>query len=168
MNMGLNDLLQAGLKMVGGMDATPQAPGQVTQNGVPGDIGSALSQAMRSSSTPPFGEYVSQLFGQSTPGQQAGLLNQILASVGPAALSGVAGGVLGRLMTPGQTQLTAEQAAQVTPADAAAIAGAAEAQQPAVIEQVAQFYSQHSTMINSLGAAALAAVVSRMQSPTKT
>jgi len=165
--MALNDLLQAGLKLATGAGATPQAPGQVTQNNVPGDIGAALSQAMHASGTPPFSEYVGQLFGKSSPGQQAGLLNQILAAVGPTALSGVAGGVLGRLLTPGQTQLTPEQAAKVTPADAAAIAGAAEAQQPAVIDQVAQFYSQHASVINTLGVAALTAVVSHLQTPAK-
>lgn len=39
---------------------------------------------------------VGQMLGQSNATQQAGLLNQILVSLGLAALSALAGGALGR------------------------------------------------------------------------
>jgi len=164
--MELKDLLQAGLKMATGGGAA-QPAGTTPPDSPLGGIAAALAGAMRAPDTPPFGDYVGKLFGQSTPGQQAGLLNQILAMVGPTALAGVSGGLLGKLLSPGQTQLTPEQAAQVSPQDAAEIATAAQAAQPGIIDQVAQYYAQHSTLINTLGAAAFTAAVAHFQSKDK-
>jgi hypothetical protein len=161
--MGLLDILQSALSAKG--DGLPTD--QVTQTASSASLGAGLADAMHSDQTPPFGDFVSQLFGNSSSGQQAGLLNQLLATLGPAALSGVAGGVLGKLMAPGQTQLTPEQAAQVSPEDAAAIASHAETQQPGIVDQVAQFYSQHASLINTLGAAALAFTAARVKDHQK-
>ena len=64
---------------------------QVAQQAGPDMLGSGLAEAFRSDQTPPMGDMVSQLFGQSSGQQQAGMLNQILASLGPAAaLAGAA------------------------------------------------------------------------------
>ena len=158
--MGLIDILQGALG--GQMGGTAAAPG-ATQNASNGALGAGLADAFKSNQTPPFGDMVGQLFGNSNAGQQAGLLNHLLAALGPAALSGVAGGVLGKLLAPGQTQLTPEQAAQVSPADASEIAKVAERQQPGIVDQVAQFYAQHSSLINTLGAAALAFTMARIK-----
>jgi hypothetical protein len=65
---------------------------QVAQQAPPQDLGRGIAAAMRSDSTPPFGQLVGNLFGQSNPQQQAGVLNQLIQSIGPGALSGVAGG----------------------------------------------------------------------------
>ena len=87
---------------------------QIAQQASPDLLGQGLSEAFRSDQTPPFGQMVGQLFGQSNGGQQAGLLNSILAAVGPAVLAGVAGGTLGKLLQPGASQLTPEQASRPT------------------------------------------------------
>src|ERR1017187_4870000 len=65
-----------------------------------GELGSAFAAMFRSDATPAFGQQIGDLFNRSNPLQQAGLLNQILQSVGPAAL-GAAGGVLGRFLGAG-------------------------------------------------------------------
>ncbi len=130
-------------------------------------IGAGLAAALRSDQTPDFGAMVGQMFGQSTPGQQAGALNQILATLGPtlaaAVASSAAGGVLGRVLQPGQTELTPDQASQLSPADAADIANAAHEQHPAVLDEVSQFYAQHSGLIKALGGVAVTLAMSHMK-----
>ena len=81
-----------------------------------GDLGSALASMFRSDAPPAFAQQIGQLFNGSNPQQQAGLLNQILQSVGPSAL-GAAGGVLGRVLGTSATTtcvptVTPEQASQ--------------------------------------------------------
>lgn len=156
--MGLLDLLQ---QAIGGNAETHFD--QVVQNASTDQLGAGLSAAMRSDQTPPFGQMVGQLFGQSTPAQQAGVLNQILATLGPAALSAAAGGALGRVLAPGQAQLTPDQASQLSPAQVAEIAAHAEQAHPAVLDQVGQFYAQHAGLIKMLGGAALAVTLAKMK-----
>ena len=57
------------------------------------DIGQALAAAFRSDQTPPPEQMVSQLFGRSNPLQQAGLLNQLIRTLGPVVLASIAGKV---------------------------------------------------------------------------
>lgn len=157
--MGLLDILQQAIS--GG---TPEAHfDQVAQHASTDEVGAGLAAAMRSDQTPAFGNMVGQLFGQSSSTQQAGVLNQILATLGPAAMSAAAGGVLGRVLQPGQTQITPDQASQLTPAQVTEIAAHAEQQQPGVIDQVSQFYAQHSGLIKMLGGAALAVTLAKMK-----
>jgi len=156
--MGLLDLLQQAL---GGNAETHFD--QVAQQAPPEQLGAGLAAAMRSDQTPPFGSMVSQMFGQSSPTQQAGLLNQILAALGPAAATGLAGGALGRMLAPGQSQLTPEQASQLSPAQVGEIAAQAEQTHPGVVDQVSQFYAQHSGLIKTLGGAALMVALAQMK-----
>lgn len=107
---------------------------------------------MKSEQTPAFGDMVGDMFRHSNPGQQAGVLNQILASVGPAALMG-----------PGQNELTPTQASQLTPAQVSEIAGHAQNAQPGVIDQVSRFYAQHAGLIKMLGGAVLAVTMAKMK-----
>ncbi|MGZ8993214.1 MAG: hypothetical protein ACXW16_04290, partial [Burkholderiaceae bacterium] len=66
---------------------------------VPPDVlGSGIAQAFRSDQTPSFGEMMGSLLSGSNVQQRTGLLNQLIQAVGPAVLSGAAGGVLGRLL----------------------------------------------------------------------
>ena len=132
--MGLLDILQ---QAIGSNNADAHID-QVTQHASAGEIGAGLAAAMRSNQTPPFGDMVGQLFGQSSPTQQAGVLNQILATLGPAAASALAGGVLGRVLQPGQTQVTPDQASQLSPAQVTAIAAHAEEQHAGVIDEVSE------------------------------
>jgi hypothetical protein len=157
--MGLMDILQTALS--GGNPE--QHFDAVTNAATPDEVSAGLAGAMRSDQTPPFGDMVGQLFGHSSPGQQAGLLNQILASLGPAALSGMAGGVLGKMLAPGQTQLTPAQASTLSPAQVTDIAAHAEKTQPGIVDEVSSFYAQHAGLIKMLGGAALAITMAKMK-----
>ncbi|MFS2167356.1 hypothetical protein ACCD09_26885, partial [Variovorax sp. Varisp62] len=86
--MGLLDILQ---QAIGGNDSPEAHLDKVTQQASTDEVGAGLAAAMRSDQTPPFGDMVGKLFGQSSPQQQAGVLNQILATLGPAAASALAG-----------------------------------------------------------------------------
>ena len=156
--MGLMDLLQQAL----GGNAENHFD-QVAQQAPQAELGAGLAEAMRSDQTPPFGNMVSQMFGQSSPAQQAGVLNQILAALGPAAATALAGGALGRMLSPGQSQLTPEQASQLSPDQVQEIAAQAEQTHPGVVDQVSQFYAQHSGLIKTLGGAALAIALAKMK-----
>ena len=158
--MGLSDLLQQ-LTGIGGNPADHFD--RVAQQASPVELGRGVAAAMRSDDTPSFSSMIGQTFGQASPTQQAGLLNQILASVGPAALSGLAGGALGRLLGPGTTQVTPEQASQLSPTQVTEIAAHAEQAQPGIVDQVGQFYAQHSGLIKMLGGAVLLATLSKMK-----
>ena len=157
--MGLLDILQ---QAIGHDDATAHLD-QVAQHASAGELGAGLAAAMRSDGTPPFGDTVGQLFGRSSPAQQAGVLNQILATLGPAAASALAGGVLGRMLQPGQTQVTPDQASQLSPAQVTEIATHAEQQHAGVVDEVSRFYAQHSGLIKTLGGAAIAIALTKMK-----
>jgi hypothetical protein len=139
------------------------------QQASPAALGGALASMFRSSATPAFGQQISDLFNRSNPSQQAGLLNQILQSVGPSAL-GAAGGVLGSILGTGTTSggavptITPEQASQLSPADVQALANHAEQHDPSIIDRAGAFYAQHPTLVKSLGAAALAMTLSHLGS----
>lgn len=140
---------------------------KVAQTASPDELGAGLADAMRSDQTPPFGDMVGQLFGRSSSTQQAGLLNQILSSVGPAVATALAGGVLGRVLHPGQQQVTPDQAAKVSPADVTELAKHAEQQRPEIVDQVGRFYAQHSDLVKTLGGVALTAVLAGMRNRSR-
>jgi len=156
--MGLFDILQ----QVAGGNAE-QHFDQVATQASGDELGAGLAAAMRSDQTAPFGQMVGQMFGASSPEQQAGLLNQVLATLGPAAASALAGGVLGRVLAPGQTQLTPDQASQITPAQATEIAAHAEQQHAGIVDQVSRFYAEHSGLIKTLGGTALMIALAKMK-----
>ena len=126
-------------------------------------LGSALAGAFRSDETPPIGNMVGQLFGNSNAQQQAGLINQILAAVGPAAAASVAGGVLGRILSPGASKVTADQASQLTPDEVQEVVTHAHTANPDLAEQLGNFYAQHSGLIKTLGSAALLVAMTKMK-----
>ena len=122
-------------------------------------LGHGVADAFRADSTPPFGDMVSQLFGRSNPQQQAGVLNQLLGSLGPTILASLGSGILGRLSAPantGVTQVSPEQAAQVTPEQVKEVAARAEQHDPSVLDRVGGFYAEHPQLVKTLGSAALA------------
>ena len=64
---------------------------QVAQAAPTNDLASGIASMFRSNQTPPFGQLVSQLFGNSNPSQRANLLNTLLASgAGAGMLSQIA------------------------------------------------------------------------------
>jgi hypothetical protein len=163
--MGLMDILQSALAGNGAANEAnaEQHFDQAAQHASTDELGAGLAGAMRSDQTPPFGDMVGKLFGQSSSTQQAGVLNQILATLGPAAASAIAGGALGRILSPGQTQVTPDQASQLSPAQVTDIAAHAEQAHPGIVDQVSQFYAQHSGLIKMLGSAALMVTLAKMK-----
>ncbi|RYF30796.1 MAG: hypothetical protein EOO26_14475 [Comamonadaceae bacterium] len=161
--MGLMDILQSALNANSTGNNAEQHFDQVAQHASTDELGAGLAGAMRSDQTPPFSDMVGQLFGNSSSTQQAGVLNQILAALGPLAASALAGGALGKVLAPGQTQLTPDQASQLSPAQVSEIAAHAEEAEPGVVDQVSQFYAQHSGLIKTLGGAALMIALAKMK-----
>jgi hypothetical protein len=56
---------------------------RVAQQAPREDVARGVTQALRSDQTPPFPQMVGQLFGHSDPNQRAGMLNQLISSLGP-------------------------------------------------------------------------------------
>jgi len=143
---------------------------EVAQQSNPNELGNGVAAAFRCDATPPFGQMVGDLFGRSDPQQRAGILNQILRTVGPGVLASLGGGVLGRALggagAPANAAptITPAQASQISPADAAAIAAHAEQHDGSIVDKAGEFYAQHPALVKSLGAAALAIVLGRMHS----
>ena len=138
---------------------------EVAQQVSPQELGNGVAAAFRSDATPPFGDMIGTLFGQSNPQQRAGILNQLVQSLGTGALASVAGGVLGRVLGGagnGRPTITPEQAQQMSPSDAAAIAEHAEKKDPTIMDRAGEFYAQHPQLVKGLGAAALAIALGRM------
>ncbi len=123
-------------------------------------IASGLNDAFRSNETPPFGQMVSQMFGQSNGQQRAGILNQLLGAAGPLGMSMLQG------RSSGNAQVTPEEAQQISPSDVQNLAEHAQRQDPSIIDRASEFYAQHPTLVQGLGAGALALVMSRMSQHT--
>src|SRR5690349_2619138 len=89
----LNNMVQRYSGEGSGAAAAPDDPQedyrQVAQNAPQDVIAGGLSQAFRSDQTPAFPEMTSNLFSRSDPNQRAGLLNRLIAAIGPGALSGI-------------------------------------------------------------------------------
>jgi hypothetical protein len=133
---------------------------QVAQAAPPSAISSGLKEAFQSNQTPPFGQMVAHLFGQSNGEQRAGILNHLLSAAGPGALSTEVLSSLGGLGN--RSSITPDQAQQL-PADAVQqLAEHAQKQDPSIVERASEFYSQHPTLVQGLGASALALVMSRI------
>ena len=157
--MGLLDTLT---QAISNREGTQQF-NQIAQSAPSDVLAKGLSEAFASDQTPAIGNMVAQLFAQSNGMQQAGVLNQLIAALGPAASGGLAGGVLGQLMRPGQTQITPEQAAQLTPQQVQDVVNHANEVHPGVADQLGQFYAQHRGLINTLGGIAATVAMMKMK-----
>jgi hypothetical protein len=135
---------------------------QVAQAAPQSSIADGLAAAFRSEQTPAFGQMLSSLFGQSGGEQKAGILNQLLASIGPGALANVPGaGALAGLLG-GGTTVTPQQAQQVSPEVVQQLAAHAEKADPSIIEKASAFYAQHPTLVKTLGGAALSIALAKV------
>lgn len=97
--------------------------------------------------------------GKSNPQQQAGVLNQLLRSLGPGVLSALGGGILGRMNAAplgAPAQISPEQASQLTPVQVQEIATQAQQHDPGVLDKIGGFYADHPQLVKTLGSAALA------------
>lgn len=157
--MGILDTLTQALS---NQQGAPQFK-DVAQNAPPDALAKGLSAAFASDKTPDIGSMVSQLFGQSNGSQQAGMLNQLIGTLGPGVTAGLAGGVLGNIMKPGQTQITPTQAAQLSPEQVQDVVNHANDVHPGVADQLGQFYAQHRGLINTLGGIAATVAMMKMK-----
>lgn len=132
-----------------------QAPADVLSQG--------LREAFDSKDTPSIGNLVGQMFGQSSNQQQAGLINQIIQALGPAAATALAGGVLQKVLKPGSDQVEAADVAQLSADEVTSVVNEAQAQCPELSQQLSEFYSQHSGLIKALGGVALLAAAIKMK-----
>jgi len=159
--MGLMDMLNQAL---GNQQGAAQQFNQVAQNAPPDVLAKGLAEAFRSDKTPDIGSMVSQMFGQSNGTQQAGMLNQLLGTLGPGLMASLAGGTLGNVMKPGQTQITPSQASQLTPEQVQDVVNHANEVHPGgVADQLGQFYAQHRGLINTLGGVAATVAMMKMK-----
>ena len=148
---------------------------QVAQNASPSTLSQGLAAMFHSDQTPSFGQSASQLFGQANPNQQAGMLNQLIAGMGPMVLSSLlsgAGGaaiasVLGKSAGSSTETITPEQASQLTPEQVQQMADHAQQNNPSIVDHMSDFYAQHSGLIKTLGGAALAVALAKMADGSK-
>jgi hypothetical protein len=129
------------------------------------ELAGGIAHAFKSDQTPAFENMVSGLFSQSTGEQKAGILNQLLGTLGGGgatqALAGASGlGSLAGLL--GGGKVTPQQAQQVTPEAMQALAQHAARKDPGVMDQAAGFYAQHPTLVKTMGAGALAVLMSKI------
>ncbi len=169
--MGFMDILTqyAGSGPVAGSPAATQHFDEVAGTAPSGVVGHGIAEAFRAEQTPPFGNMVAQLFGNSNPQQRAGLLNELLGSLGPSVLGGLSASPLAemlRRMSGSASSVTPEQASAVTPQQVQEVAHQAEQQNPGIVDRVGQFYAQHPALVKTLGAAVLSIALAKMAQRT--
>ncbi len=173
MSFDLGNLLQ---QYIGGAGSPPGNVNDhfdaAAQNASPDLLSQGLSALFRSSETPPFGQLAGQLFGQSNPTQQAGMLNQLIAGMGPGVLASLIGGagggsglgaILGQLTGGGSNaSVSPAQASTLTPDQVQVIAAHAEQHNPGIVDTLSSFYAEHPTLVKTLGSAALSIALAKM------
>src|ERR1700729_3577613 len=136
---------------------------QVAEAAPSSTLAEGLSAAFKSDQTPAFGQMLTTLFNNSSGEQKAGLLNQLIGSVNPAMLSQVLGGAgLGSLLAAGGGKVTPEQAQNISPDAMQQIAAHAEKANPSIVDSVSSFYAQHTTLVKTLGGAALSIALAKV------
>jgi len=137
---------------------------QAAQSAPPELLGQGIAAAFDSEQTPEFGEMVAHMFGNANPGQKSGIVNRLLAGLGPAATS-----ILSRLGIAAAPQagqpvpsVTTEQATRMSPAQVEELATHAKNANPGIVQSMSQFYAQHPVLVKTLGAAALAIISNRI------
>jgi hypothetical protein len=168
--MGIKDILQ---QYADRPTDTHQDFNEVARE-IPKDVlADGMAHAMRSDQTPPFGQLIGQLFGQSNPQQRAGILGELARAAGPGVL-GKLGGLFGGGNAAGSggstaapATITPADAQQVSPQQAEDIARAAEKQDPGVLDRVAGFYAEHPEVFKAVGGMALALALGRMAQRNK-
>jgi hypothetical protein len=167
--MGLLDSVSDLLKQYSGGGGTQDTANaadhfdQVAQAAPHSVIAEGLAAVFRSDQTPAFGNLVSNLFSQSSGEQKAGMLNQLIASAGPGVLTQLAGGgALAALLGGGAKEITPDQAQKISPEMVQEIAAHAEKVDPSIVDKASAFYAQHTTLIKTLGGAALSIALAKV------
>jgi hypothetical protein len=166
--MSLLDQLGSVLKQYSGTSTANPADAtqhfdQVAQVAPTNVLAEGLSAVFKSDQTPAFGNMVSSLFSQSSGDQKAGVLNQLIGAVGPGTLAQLAGGgALASLLGSGTQQITPEQAQNISPDLVQQLATHAEKADPSIIDKASAFYAQHTTLVKTLGGAALSIAIAKV------
>ena len=152
----------------------------LAQQAPPEAISEGLSAAFRSDHTPEFPQMASQLFGRASGSQRAGMLNALLAAVGPMVLQQILarrqrgsspaaaqgsglGGILGGLLRgDGPPRVSPEVAEQVSTQEVEEIAREAEKKDPSVIDRISEVYSRQPELLKVLGSVALGVALGKM------
>jgi hypothetical protein len=117
----------------------------------PSVLSQGITAALASNQTPPFAQMVSQLFANGTADQKAGMVNTLLAAATPemqAKLSALIPGAAGGAISGGLANA-------LSPDVVHSVATQMEQHNPGVVEKMGSFYSQHPTLVKSLGTAAM-------------
>jgi len=131
------------------------APQDVVSNGI--------AHMFRSDETPAFADMVSSIFGQSNQTQKAGLLSELLSSLGPGVLGGLPGlgGLAGK---PGGAAGSDPEvlANQLSPEQVQQIAAHAQVHDPSIIDRVSRFSAEHPGVLKAVGSMALGVALKHM------
>lgn len=144
-------------------------------------LSDGLAAAFRADETPEFAQMTSQMFGRAGGAQKAGILNNLIAAVGPAVLqqilgrrqasaagtpapapSGGLGDLLGRVLRGGGDEVRPEEAEQVDPRDVEDLAREAEKKDPSVIDKISRVFAEQPQLLKTLGGIALAIALGRV------
>jgi hypothetical protein len=163
--MGLSNLLGILQNYAGGASSAPAANAKqdfqnVSQNIPQQHLASGLATAFQSDQTPPFPEMLAHLFSNSNGQQRAGILNELLGAVGGGAGAGLPQELMSVLG--GSSQITPQQAQQVSPSVLQQLANRAQSADPGIVQKASNFYSQHPDVISALGGGALALILSHV------
>jgi hypothetical protein len=91
------------------------------------------------------------------------MLNQLIAAVGPSTVAQMAGGgMLASLLGGGASQVTPQQAQNISPEVVQQIATHAEKTDPSIVDRASAFYAEHSTLVKTLGGAALTIALAKV------
>ncbi len=166
--MSWMNMLGGLVSQLGGAQPTPEHAEthfeQIASMLPQGALANGLAEAFKSDQTPAAPQLVSQLFGNSNPEQKAGLLNTLIGAAGPALMSGGAGALLSQLTGGGQRPVTPQEAEQVSPDAVHQLAAQAEKHNPSIIDSVTGFYSEHPTLVKTLGGAVLSVALAKIAS----
>jgi hypothetical protein len=135
----------------------------------PGTLEEGIAEAFRSGETPPFEEMVERLFERSDPQTRAGLLDNLLAGLGPNAIAALGGGALSDVLRRylAGARVAPERAAAVLPEQVREAARQARRQNPGVLERVSRFYARRPALVRHLGDVAMGIALSRMARTTR-
>ncbi len=120
---------------------------QVAKQATPDALAGAVAAIFRSPETGSFGQNISSMFSQSDPNQRAGILNMLLRAGGASMLPKLG-------LSPGTAQVSPQQAEQISPAGVEQAVNHAQRQDPSIVDQASEFYAQHPTLVQAMGAGA--------------
>lgn len=139
---------------------------QFTRHAPRETISEGLAEAFRSQQTPPFANMLGQLFGRSPATQKTGLLNTLLATLGPTLVSQLlakhgATRAASELQA-GRTTVSPEAVDQIPPTSVEAVAAEAEKKDPSIVDRVSEFYAEQPALVKTLGGLALTVAMAKI------